>query len=91
MTDTVRNNHALGRYELELNGHVAVAMYKRDGNVVTFTHTEVPKELGGRGVGSRLAQGALTLARAEGHKVIAKCPFIAGYIAKHPEFADLMA
>ncbi len=91
MTDTVRNNHALGRYELEVDGHVAIAMYKRDGNVVTFTHTEVPKELGGRGIGSRLAQGALALTRAEGHKVVAKCPFIAGYIAKHPEFADLMA
>jgi predicted GNAT family acetyltransferase len=91
MDDTVRNNRALGRYELEVDGHVAIAQYKRADGVITFTHTEVPKELGGRGVGSRLAQGALALARAEGHRVVAKCPFIAGYLAKHPEFADLVA
>ena len=90
MTD-VRNNHALGRYELDVEGHVAVAYYKRADGVITFTHTEVPNELAGRGIGSRLAQGALELARAEGFRVIAKCPFIAGYLAKHPEFADLMA
>jgi uncharacterized protein len=90
MTD-LRDNHTLGRYELEVDGHLAVAFYKRADGVITFTHTEVPKELGGRGIGSRLAQGALELARAEGYRVIAKCPFIAGYIAKHPEFAELLA
>jgi uncharacterized protein len=90
MTD-VRNNRALGRYELDVEGHMAVAYYKRADGVITFTHTEVPNELAGRGIGSRLAQGALELVRAEGMKVIAKCPFIGGYIAKHQEFADLLA
>jgi uncharacterized protein len=91
MSNEVRNNHALGRYELDVDGHVAVAYYKRADGVVTFTHTEVPKALEGRGIGSRLAKGALDLVRGEGHKVVAQCPFIAGYIQKHPEFADLLA
>ena len=91
MSNEVRNNPALGRYELDVDAHVAVAYTKRAGGVVTFTHTEVPKELEGRGIGSRLAKGALELVRAEGHKVIAQCPFIASYIAKHPDFTDLLA
>jgi predicted GNAT family acetyltransferase len=91
MSNEVRNNHALGRYELDVDGHIAVAYTKHADGIVTFTHTEVPKALEGRGVGSRLAKGALELARAEGHKVIAQCPFIAGYIKKHAEFADLLA
>jgi len=90
MTDAVRNNTSLGRYELDVEGHTAVAYYTRAGDVVTFTHTEVPQELSGRGIGSRLARGALNDVRAAGLKVVAKCPFMAGYIAKHPEYADLV-
>lgn len=87
----VRNNRSLGRYELEVDGHLAVVLYRRADGAITFTHTEVPKALAGRGIGSRLARGALELARADGHRVVAQCPFVAGYLAKHPEFADLMA
>lgn len=86
----VRNNTAQGRFELDAEGHTALAYYKRDGNVITFTHTEVPPELGGRGVGSRLAKGALEWVRAQNLKVVAKCPFIAAYLGKHPEFSDLI-
>jgi predicted GNAT family acetyltransferase len=51
----------------------------------------VPKELSGQGVGTRLARGALEQARARGLKVVPKCPFIAGFIGKNPEFAELLA
>jgi uncharacterized protein len=53
-------------------------------------HTEVPPELGGRGIGSKIAGGALDLVRARGLKVVAECPFIAGFIGKHPEYTDLL-
>lgn len=86
----VRDNAAEGRYELMVEGHLAAAYYKKDGNVVTFVHTEVPKELGGKGVGSRLVKGALEQVRAQNLKVVAQCPFVKGYIDKHAEFADLV-
>jgi predicted GNAT family acetyltransferase len=90
MTDAVRNNTSVGRYELDVEGHTVVAYYKRAGAVITLTHTEVPQELSGRGIGSRLARGVLDDIRAAGLKVVAKCPFMAGYIGKHPEYADLV-
>ena len=61
-----------------------------DGDVITFIHTEVPPELGGRGIGSILVQGALDQVRAAGWKVIAECPFVKAWIGKHSEHRDLL-
>ncbi len=91
MTDAVRDNEAQRRFELDAQGHTAFAYYQKAPGVITFTHTEVPPALGGQGIGSRLAQGALESARKQGLKVVAKCPFISAYIGKHAEFADLLA
>jgi predicted GNAT family acetyltransferase len=90
MTDTVNNNAAKHRFELEVEGHLAAAYYERSGNVVTFEHTEVPAELGGKGVGSRLVKGALDQVRAEGLQVVAQCPFVKAWIGKNPAYADLL-
>jgi predicted GNAT family acetyltransferase len=91
MPATVRNNPARNRYELEVDGHLAVAVYSLAPGVITFIHTEVPKELGGRGVGTTLARGALEDVRRQGLKVVVRCSFIKAFMAKHPEFNDLLA
>ena len=90
MPNTVRDNPALSRFELEVEGHTAAAYYRRSPGVITFTHTEVPPELSGRGIGSQLVLGALAAVRAQGLKVVPKCPFVAAYMAKHAEFNDLL-
>jgi hypothetical protein len=84
------NNKAHHRYELAVDGHLAASYYAISDNVITFIHTEVPPELGGKGVGSKLIKGALDQVRAEGLKVIAQCPFVKAYIEKHPDYADLL-
>jgi predicted GNAT family acetyltransferase len=89
MTHTVRDNPGKNRFELELDGQVAFSEYTRDGATLTIRHTEVPRALGGKGVGSALVGGLLELVRAQGLKVRARCPFVAGYMDKHPEYADL--
>jgi predicted GNAT family acetyltransferase len=90
MNDAVSNNPAHQRYELDVDGHIAATYYKIADGVITFIHTEVPPELGGKGIGSRLIKGALDQVRADGLKVIAECPFVRAYIEKHPEYADLL-
>jgi predicted GNAT family acetyltransferase len=87
----VRDNEAKHRFELEVGGITAFSEYARKPGVVTFIHTEVPEALAGKGVGSKLARGALDLVRARGEKVVAKCPFIAAFLKKHPEYQDLLA
>jgi predicted GNAT family acetyltransferase len=91
MSATVRDNPARHRYELEVEGHVALAEYGLAAGVITFVHTVVPKELAGRGVGSTLARGALEDVRRRGLEVVAQCPFIKGFMDKHAEFNDLRA
>lgn len=89
MSTDVRDNTQRHRFELETDGHIAFSEYKREAGVLTVMHTEVPKELNGKGVGSALVRGLLDIARAQGLKVVPKCPFVAGYIDKHPQYADL--
>jgi len=86
----VIDNKTRNRFELEVEGHLAAAFYKLDGNVITLIHTEVPPELGGKGVGARLVQGALDQVRAAGIKVVAQCPFVKAWIGKNPEYKDLL-
>ncbi len=90
MNNAVSNNPAHHRYELDVDGHTAATYYKTADGVITFIHTEVPPELGGKGIGSRLIKGALDQVRSDGLKVIAECPFVKAYIEKHPEYADLL-
>jgi predicted GNAT family acetyltransferase len=90
MSADVTDNAAEHRFELKAGDHVAVAYYTLSPGVITFTHTEVPSALSGQGIGSKLARGALEQVRARGLKVVPKCPFIAAFIAKNVEFADLV-
>ena len=84
------NNKAKHRYELDVDGHIAATYYTLADGVITFVHTEVPPELAGKGVGSKLIKGALDQVRSERLQVIAQCPFVKAYIEKHPEYADLL-
>lgn len=86
------HNPAEHRYEAHLDGELAgFAAYDLTDRVVVFTHTEVEPKFEGHGVGSALARFALDDVRATGtHRVLALCPFIKGWIEKHPEYADLL-
>jgi hypothetical protein len=85
----VRDNKSQNRFELDVEGAVAFANYRRAPGTVIITHTETPPSLRGRGFASELVQGALQLIRADGSKVVAGCGFVVDYLRKHPEFADL--
>jgi predicted GNAT family acetyltransferase len=89
MTEII-NNKALHRYELAVEGHIAATYYSLADGVITFIHTEVPPELGGKGIGSKLIRGALDQVRAEGLKVIAQCPFVKAFIDKNAGYQDLL-
>ena len=69
---------------------MAFANYRRDGDVLTVLHTEVPREINGRGHGSALVAGLLGIARAQGLTVVPACPFVRAFIARHAEYADLL-
>ncbi len=86
----VTDNTEKHRFELAVDGHIAASYYKISDGVITFIHTEVPPELGGKGIGSKLIRGALDQVRANGLKVIPQCPFVKAFIEKHPDYQDLL-
>jgi predicted GNAT family acetyltransferase len=88
-TPEVRDNPEQNRFELATPLGVAYSEYNLDGGLLTVRHTEVPQELEGQGIGSRLVRGVLEQARARGLKVTARCPFASAYMKRHPEFDDL--
>src|SRR5215207_7582485 len=89
-TIVVQNNEAAERFEAQVAGHLAVVEYQRAPGLIVYTHTEVPDALEGRGIGSKLARTVLDYARAEHLAVVPSCPFIRAYIARHPEYQDLV-
>jgi predicted GNAT family acetyltransferase len=90
VSDEIIDNRARNRYELTVEGATAHVDYARAPGVITFIHTIVPERLGGRGIGSKLAQYVLDDARRNGEKVIPQCPFIAAYIQRHQEYQGLV-
>lgn len=88
--DSVRNNEAQNQFEIEVDGQLAVSQYRRSNGTIVFTHTEVPPEHEGQGIGNQLAEAALDYARREQLRVVPRCRFVAAFIARHPEYADLV-
>jgi predicted GNAT family acetyltransferase len=87
----VRDNSVELRYEALAGGRlVGEIRYRREPGAIVLVHTDVEPSAAGQGVGSRLARGALDDIRARGLRVVPLCPFVAAYIRRHPEYADLV-
>jgi predicted GNAT family acetyltransferase len=78
------------RFRVEMNGGNALLNYMRDGGTIVFTHTEVPPAMEGKGIGGELARAGLEYAREHGLRVVARCPFVASYLQRHPEYEGLV-
>jgi uncharacterized protein len=79
------------RFEIRFAEGVALLQYRDAANGdMVMVHTEVPPALRGRGLADRLAQAALQYARTHRRTVVPLCPFVRGYIDRHPEFQPLV-
>lgn len=85
----VVHNEAAKRFEVAVEGELALIQYIRAGERIVFTHTEVPEALEGQGIAKRMAYIALEYAKAEGLRVQPLCPFMARYIREHPEYQSI--
>lgn len=86
----VTHNTDNGRFELNIDGHLAMLNYMRMGEIITFTHTGVPSAIENRGLGSKLVETGLNYARENGLKVRSTCWFVSKYIRRHAEYQDLL-
>ncbi len=83
----VTDNQAESRFELDTDGHVAVLLYRRNGKRLVLIHTDVPAELGGRGIGGRLVVAAIDRAARDGLTIVPLCPFARSWLERHADEA----
>lgn len=84
----VQHNPSNHRFEVQKDGHLAVLDYRLEDSNIRFTHTGVPEELGGQGIAKQLVLTGLTYAKDNQLGIIPQCPFVRGYIERHPEWQE---
>ena len=85
------DNKSKKRYEFNIDGYTPKIEYiKTDNGEIYLTHTEVPYELEGKGIGSMLVEKVLGNIKDEGLRLVPLCPFVTGYIQKNPEWKSIV-
>ncbi|MFN8196026.1 MAG: GNAT family N-acetyltransferase [Nocardioidaceae bacterium] len=87
----VVHNARRHRYEISDGEEVVgFATYRLpDDEHVDFLHTEVDDAYAGQGLASRLVGFALADVRASGRRIIPHCPYVARWVNRHPDYADI--
>jgi predicted GNAT family acetyltransferase len=87
----ITDNAELHRYEIHVDGELAgFVQYRRRPGLIAFIHTEIDTCFEGQGLGSELIASVLGTARESGTAVLPFCPFVNGYVERHPEYASLV-
>lgn len=73
------------RFVLQEAGVEAELLFRHRGNRLILVHTEVPEELGGRGVGGQLVRAAVDWAERDALVIVPFCPFARKWLADHPQ------
>ncbi|MEM1322523.1 MAG: GNAT family N-acetyltransferase [Bacteroidota bacterium] len=84
------DNAEAKQYEFHIDGHTPKIEYIKAKGKIYLTHTEVPKELEGKGIGSALIKATLEDVKRQELTLVPLCPFVAAYIKRHPEWRELV-
>lgn len=90
MAETFRDNATRNRFELEIDGLVVVADYRRREGALVITHVEAPIPLRGTGAADRLMRRVADQARADGLRIVPLCGYAAGWLRTHRDYRDLV-
>ena len=85
----VIHNEAQNRFETWIDNQLSKLDYMQDGNTIVMTHVGVYPEHRGQGIAGKLTQVALDYAKEKSLRVIPMCPYVATYIRRNTEYADL--
>ncbi len=84
------DNEDRKQYEFHIEDQIARLEYIKAKGKIYFTHTEVPKILEGRGIGSALIKASLEDIERQDLTLVPLCPFVALYLKRHPEWKKLV-
>jgi predicted GNAT family acetyltransferase len=80
----IDHDAAAHRFTTTVDGERAVLDYTLVADVMTITHTEVPRPIEGRGIAAQLTRQAIETALEHRWRVVPACSYAAGYLARHP-------
>jgi len=87
LIDNINEN----QYEFHIEGYIPKIDYiKSDDGDIFLTHTEVPIQVEGRGIGTQLVQKSIEDIDRQGLQLVPLCPFVLGYIRKNPEWKRIV-
>ncbi len=86
----LKDNQKKNRFEVKIDSSIAFVEYIKNDGITSLVHTEVPEELAGQGIGSKMLGKVLSKLRDDGGKVKIQCPFIKNYVEKHPEYKEIV-
>jgi uncharacterized protein len=86
----VQHNPSQHRFEVHIDDQLAQLRYQRNGDVIAYTHTEVPPALEGQGIAGQMAKTALDYAKENNLKVLPLCPYVAKYVERHHDWDDIL-
>jgi predicted GNAT family acetyltransferase len=87
----VRHNAAAQRFEAIVDGLLCRCDYRMHGDTMMLVHTEVPPQLEGHGIASKLVQAAFDHAKQAGWDVLPVCSYVSSWARRHPEVEPLLA
>jgi predicted GNAT family acetyltransferase len=87
----IQHNPASMRFQATVDGMLCRADYRMHGNTLMLVHTEVPRQLEGRGIASALVREAFNYAQGSGLDVLPVCSYVRAWVQRHPEVAPLLA
>ena len=88
---SIRDNAAAGRFELDVQGQIVFADYRRTPGLLIIDYVEAPPALRGTGAAGQLMEGVAAEARREGVRIVPICGYAAAWLRRHREHADLLA
>lgn len=84
-------NEAANQFELNIDGQTAFIEYFFEGNKIYLTHTEVPEDLQGQGIGTKLALQTLQYIKKHHWIVVPQCAFVSAFIDNHPQWRSILS
>ncbi|HEY0090850.1 MAG TPA: GNAT family N-acetyltransferase [Flavobacterium sp.] len=91
MDNDFRVNEESRQFEMDVEGQMAIITYIRQGNIISLNHTEVPKELQGKGVANEIVDKTLNYIKEQNLKVVPSCSFVSAFVARHPEWKSIVS
>ena len=87
----LKKNEDLQRFELDIDGSLALIEYTEKPGVIALIHTEVDPSLEGKGAGTAIVEKTLEYIEENNLKLIPLCPFVASYLKRHPDWQRIVA